>query len=88
MGVAGNHHGQKQLVKTVVSVLISGFLYCPNDIPIHDHVQAGGPLARKVNMRETARTTWLQLGNSNLIRRALLEKTRQQRESFVPGETV
>ena len=26
MGVAGNHHGQKQLVKTVVSVLISGFL--------------------------------------------------------------
>jgi len=63
-------------------------LDCPNDIPIHDHVQAGGPLARKVNMRETARTTWLQLGNSNLIRRALLEKTRQQRESFVPGETV
>jgi hypothetical protein len=46
-------------------------LDCPNDIPIHDHVQAGGPLARKVNMRETARTTWLQLGNSNLIRRAL-----------------
>ena len=26
MSVAGNHHGQKQLVKTVVSVLISGFL--------------------------------------------------------------
>ena len=60
----------------------------PHDLSIHDHLQAGGKFAQKWNMRETARITWLQLDNSNRIRRAILARPRQQKETFVPGETV
>ena len=60
----------------------------PDDLAVHDHLQSGGLFARKLNLRETARVTWLQLDNSNRIRRAILQRPRQQREAFLPGETV
>ena len=60
----------------------------PDNLAIHDHLQSGGKFALKWNMRETARTTWLQLDNSNRMRRAILSRPRQQKERFLSGETV
>lgn len=61
----------------------------PGDLAVHDHVHSGGnSFAVRLNIRETARLTWMQLDNSNRIRRAILTRPRQQKETFLPGETV
>ena len=60
----------------------------PEDIAVHDHIQTGGQFAAKWDVRETARITWLQLDNSNRIRRAILAKPKLQKETFVTGNGV
>ena len=83
-----NGFSRQQWVYGYDNALPGSVLDRPDDLAVHDHLQTGGLFARKLNLRETARITWLQLDNSNRIRRAILQRPRQQRETFLPGETV
>ena len=83
-----NGFSPQQWVYGYDNALPGSVLDRPDDLAVHDHLQTGGLFARKLNLRETARITWLQLDNSNRIRRAILQRPRQQRETFLPGETV
>lgn len=58
----------------------------PQDPAARDHIQAGGQFAAIWNIRETARITWTQLDNSSRIRRAILARPKQHKETFAPGE--
>ena len=70
------------------SALPGSVLDRPEDLAVHDNVVQGGEFGKRLNVRESARAAWLQLDNSDRIRRAILTRPRQQRETFLPGETV